>query len=175
MPKHAPLPEETLVAIKNMLAAGASDKEILAAFPIHRSTLWRLKTNRQAGRAKITSLPVTESLLYSILEIVLLDMAAGKYYSEIVLPSILNIPAEWGICDIKTTSMLNSLTGRQEQYIIRSIEIKKLFVWLENNIQLPFTWKDMLELRAKSRDIDKLVMKEHEAIPAPPSKRSLKQ
>lgn len=141
-----------------MLAAGASDKEILATYPIHRSTLFRIKTNRRNGRHKISSLPVTESLLYSLFQLIMLETALGKDKAEVVLPAILNIPSEWGVTDIKSVD----IDG--EKYIIRYIQIKYLFSWLKDKAkefgaELPISWDELIELRNNSRKLDKQINK----------------
>lgn len=156
MAKPPPLSPETKAAVMELIKQGVPDKEILALYPMNRITLWRIKSGKNTkSKRTVKPLPITEGLLFSLFERMMMDAALGNERVEVVLPATYTPPRELYAPEISPVEIKNSLTGEMEHYIIRQVDYKNVYKILDKHVEMPLTLEQILMLKAESRKMDK--------------------
>jgi hypothetical protein len=156
MAKPPPLSPETKAAIMELIKQGVPDKEILALYPMNRVSLWRQKSGKNTkSKRTVKPLPITEGLLFSLFERIMMDAAMGNEKIEVVLPATYTPPKELFSVDILPVEIRNTLTGEMEHYIIRQVDYKNVYKLLDKHVEMPLTLEQIMMLKAESRKLDK--------------------
>lgn len=142
--------------ILRMAKEGYTDKDIMALYPVHRSYLWRIKSGKNTkSKRTVKPLPITEGLLFSLFERMMMDAALGNEKIEVVLPATYTPPKELFSVEILPVEIRNTLTGEMEHYIIRQVDYKNVYKLLDKHVEMPLTLEQVLMLKAESRKLDK--------------------
>lgn len=139
-----------------MAKEGYTDKEIMALYPVHRSYIWRIKTGKNTkSKRAVKPLPITEGLLFSLFERMMLDAALGNEKVEVVVPATYTPPRELYSAEISPVEIGNTLTGDMEHYIIRYVSFENVYKLLDKHVEMPLTLEQVLMLKAESKKLDK--------------------